>query len=107
MAGEDIFILSTWKGTPPTGIIWEAIGMRKQSKIWIWIVALIVGAMAGSLIGEATKDAAPWLSKGFTIGIEPPFVLELNILSLTFGFSLQFNLAGAVIVLALILLLGR
>ena len=53
MAGEDIFILSTWKGTTN----WYNLGGNWHEKTVedMDLDSSIVGAMAGSLIGEATK----------------------------------------------------
>ncbi|HHW27619.1 MAG TPA: DUF4321 domain-containing protein [Firmicutes bacterium] len=81
--------------------------MRRQTRTWLLVVALTAGAIVGSVIGEALRDAVPVLSKGFTVGLEPPLVLDLNVLSFSFGFQLHLNLAGAIVVLLLVLLLGR
>lgn len=81
--------------------------MRKQTRILILIVALTAGAIVGSIVGVALENVAPVLAKGFTVGVQPPFVLDLNVISLTFGFTLHLNLMGAVVVLLLVLLLGR
>ncbi|HHW18818.1 MAG TPA: DUF4321 domain-containing protein [Firmicutes bacterium] len=81
--------------------------MRRQSRTWFWIIVLVAGAVAGSIIGEVLSSVAPVLARGFTVGLQPPFVLDLNVVSLTFGFTLHLNLAGAVVALLLILLLGR
>lgn len=81
--------------------------MRRQTRTWLLIIALTAGAIVGSVIGEALRDVAPVLARGFEVGVNPPFVLNLNVISFSLGFSLSLNLAGAIVVLLLVLLLGR
>lgn len=81
--------------------------MRRQTRTWLLIIALTAGAIVGSVIGEALRDIAPVLARGFEVGVNPPFVLNLNVISFSLGFSLSLNLAGAIVVLLLVLLLGR
>lgn len=81
--------------------------MRRQSRTWVWIIALTAGAIVGSILGEVLRSVVPVLAMGFTVGVEPPFVLDLNVVSFTFGFTLHLNLAGAIFILVLVLLLGR
>ncbi|MGI6643993.1 MAG: DUF4321 domain-containing protein [Bacillota bacterium] len=81
--------------------------MRRQTRTWLLIIALSAGAIVGSVVGEALSGVAPILSQGFTVGVQPPFVLDLNVVTFSLGFTLHLNLAGAIVVLLLILLLGR
>ncbi|HHY11404.1 MAG TPA: DUF4321 domain-containing protein [Firmicutes bacterium] len=81
--------------------------MRRQSRTWVWVIALLAGAIVGSVIGEVLSDVAPILARGFSVGLQPPFNLDLNVVSLTLGFSIRLNLAGAILVLILVLILGR
>ncbi len=81
--------------------------MRRQARTWVWVIALLAGAIVGSVIGEVLSDVVPILSRGFAVGLQPPFKLDLNVVSLTFGFTIRLNLAGAILVLILVLILGR
>ncbi len=81
--------------------------MRKQTRTWLFFVALMAGAIVGSIIGQVLSGIAPVLAQGFTVGIDPPFVLDLNVMAFSLGFTLHLNLAGGIVVLLLILLLGR
>jgi len=81
--------------------------MRRQTRAFVLAVALIAGAIVGSVLGVALEDVAPILAKGFSVGVQPPFVLDLNVISLTLGFTLRLNVMGALMVLLLVLLLGR
>ncbi|MGI6162988.1 MAG: DUF4321 domain-containing protein [Bacillota bacterium] len=81
--------------------------MRRQSRTWVWIIALLAGAIVGSVVGEVLSGVAPILARGFAVGLQPPFHVDLNVISFTFGFSIHLNLAGALLVLILVLILGR
>ncbi len=81
--------------------------MRRQTRTWLLIIALTAGAIVGSVVGEVLSGVAPILSQGFTVGVQPPFVLDLNVVTFSLGFTLHLNLAGAIVVLLLILILGR
>jgi len=81
--------------------------MRRQARTWVWVVALSAGAIVGSIIGEMLTGLAPILAKGFTVGLVPPFTLDLRVITFTIGFTIHLNLAGAIAILLLVLLLGR
>ena len=51
-------------------------------------------------------DWLSWLAYGQTFGIQDPFVLDMNVLSLTFAFSIQINIAS-IIGLAIAIFLYR
>lgn len=59
----------------------------------ILLILLLIGAIFGSLIGELLSDVAPVLNFGKSIGVDP-FVVDLNVIVITFGFKLSLNLAG-------------
>lgn len=65
---------------------------------WIALLFLCVGLVIGGLLGEvaAQVDWLSWLSYGQTFGIQNPFVLELNVLSLTFAISIYINIASII-----------
>lgn len=81
--------------------------MKRQTRVLVLVVALTAGAIVGSILGVALENVAPVLAKGFTVGLQPPLTLDLNVITLTFGFTLHLNLMGAILVLLLVLLLGR
>lgn len=81
--------------------------MKRGTRTWFLFVALLAGAIAGSILGEALSSVAPVLARGFTVGVKPPFVADLNVITFTIGFTLHLNLAGALLVLILVLVLGR
>ncbi len=61
----------------------------------VLLVLLLVGAVFGSLIGAALGDIIPILNYGKTIGVDP-FVVDLNVIILTFGLKLSLNLSGII-----------
>jgi hypothetical protein len=81
--------------------------MRRHTRTWLLIAALTAGAIAGSIIGEVLSNTAPILAQGFNVGLNPPLVLDLNVIKLTLGFTLRLNVLGGLVVLLLVLLLGR
>lgn len=84
--------------------------MRRNSRLWLLVVLLTAGAVVGTIIGEIVDKT--WhnfaiLAQGFRVGVTPPFTLDLNVLTVTFGFSLHLNVMGGIVVLILLLWLGR
>ena len=73
------------------------MGMRDKST-WIALLFVCAGLVIGGLLGEvaAQVDWLRWLAYGQTFGIENPFVLNLNVLSLTFAFALHINIASII-----------
>ncbi|MBE3518866.1 MAG: DUF4321 domain-containing protein [Firmicutes bacterium] len=84
--------------------------MRRNSRLWLLVLLLAAGAIVGSIIGEIVGGTWPnlaILARGFRVGVVPPFTLDLNVLTVTFGFSLHLNVLGGIVVLLLLLWLGR
>jgi hypothetical protein len=57
---------------------------------------MIAGMVICGLLGESLGQYPfwSWLSKGMEFGIPDPAVLDIGIASLTFGFTLQINVAS-------------
>ena len=64
----------------------------------IVILFIFAGLVIGWLLGEvaAKVDCLNWLSYGQTFGIDNPFVLNMNVLTLTFAFALHINIASII-----------
>ena len=78
------------------------------TKVWLTVLLVCVGVVIGTLVSSATEGISwlSWLSYGLDFGLTSPFVLDLKVISITFGFTLK--LTGSVIIfVALSLLLGR
>ena len=80
----------------------------RDKNTWIVILFIIAGLVIGGLLGQVASqvDWLSWLAYGQTFGIQDPFVLDMNVLSLTFAFSIQINIAS-IIGLAIAIFLYR
>ena len=80
----------------------------RDKNTWIILLFICAGLVIGGLLGEVASQVEwlNWLSYGQIFGIETPFVLDLNILSLTFAFTLHINIAS-IIGLAIAIFLYR
>ena len=76
--------------------------------LWIIILFIFAGLVIGGLLGQVASqvDWLNWLSYGQSFGISEPLVLNMNVLSLTFAFSIQINIAS-IIGLAIAIFLYR
>ncbi|MBE6598302.1 MAG: DUF4321 domain-containing protein [Ruminococcaceae bacterium] len=81
--------------------------MRKNG-FWLNAFLVCVGVVIGSMAAELTSGVPflSWLSYGLSFGTEAPFVLDLNVVRLTFGINLHLTVSS-VIFIALSLFLGR
>ena len=70
----------------------------RDKNICIALLFICAGLVIGGLLGEVASqvDWLRWLAYGQTFGIENPFVLDLNVLSLTFAFALHINIASII-----------
>ena len=70
----------------------------RDKNTWIVILFIFAGLVIGGLLGQvaAQVDWLSWLSYGQTFGIQEPFVLDMNVLILTFAFSIQINIASII-----------
>lgn len=74
----------------------EEVNMRvKSNDNLVLLVLLLIGAIFGSLIGDALGGIVPILKFGKSIGVDP-FVVDLNVIIITFGFKLSLNIAGII-----------
>ena len=53
------------------------------------LIILVIGVVFGGIITYLTSDvsALSWLNVGYTFGLNDPFVLDLYVIKLTFGFA--------------------
>ena len=70
----------------------------RDKSTWIVLLFIFAGLVIGGLLGEvaAKVDWLNWLSYGQTFGIDNPFVLNMNVLTLTFAFALHINIASII-----------
>lgn len=61
------------------------------------ILLLFVGALAGSVVNEALIGHVPSsLTRSFSIGLNPPVLVDLWVLTFTLGFTLKVSLLSVV-----------
>ena len=61
---------------------------------WVLIMLVLIGAVLGSFIGNlAANSTFSWLNYGKTFGLTSPVVLDIAVLTLTFGLTIHFSIA--------------
>ena len=72
------------------------MAIKGESKAWILILLILSGIVVGGLVGELTKniDWLSWLGYGQEFGLSNPLTLDINVLKLTFGLTINFNIAA-------------
>ena len=80
----------------------------REKNIWILLIFICSGLVIGGLLGEMASQVEwlNWLSYGQQFGLKEPLILELNVISITFGLMLNINIAS-IIGLAIALFLYR
>ena len=67
--------------------------MKKGGNSIYFILLLLTSVIIGTILGKAFSKYLPILNYGESIGFGPA-TLDLNIFSLTFGFSANLTVAG-------------
>ena len=73
---------------------------------WALFLLLLAGIVLGSFIGHLCQNVSflSWLNYGKTFGLESPLVLNLGVLVLTFGLTIDINIASIVgVIIAIII----
>lgn len=70
----------------------------KDKSIWLLVIFILSGLVIGGLLGElATKvDFLWWLGYGQSFGLQSPIILDLNIVTITFGLMFKVNIASII-----------
>lgn len=70
----------------------------RDKNIWILILFIFAGIVVGGLLGEfaAGIDFLWWLGYGETFGLSQPVVIDLSIITLTFGIQFKINIASII-----------
>ncbi len=81
---------------------------RQAQNIVIMILLMLAGVVLGGFIANLTANISglSWLSYGNAFGLSSPLVLDLGVITLQFGFTIQFTIAGILgIIVALLVYL--
>ena len=85
--------------------------MAKITSVYWWktLLGIITGSIIGTLVAELTSGVRElaWLSFGRMVGIDPPFGINLGILTFTFGITLNVNLAIILFIIIFVLLFRK
>ena len=70
----------------------------RDKNIWVLILFMLAGIVLGGLLGELASgvDFLWWLGYGQSFGLSEPVVLNLSIISLTFGVQFKINIASII-----------
>ncbi len=78
-------------------------GRSSSNNIWVLLLLMLAGVVLGGFIGSVLggNAALAWLNYGSSFGLSSPLVLDLGVLTLQFGLTIRFTIAGIIgIVLA-------
>lgn len=80
----------------------------KEKNIWILIIFILSGIVVGGLLGELAQNVSwlKWMAFGQEFGLQNPVLLNLGVLTLTFGLMIKINIAS-IIGLALAIFIYR
>lgn len=80
--------------------------MRRH--FWLNFFLILCGIVIGSIVAKVTADinGLGWLSYGLSFGTDAPLSLDLNVLHLTVGASINITIS-TIICVVLALLLGK
>ncbi len=73
---------------------------------WILLLFILSGLVIGGLLGElaSSVDWLWWLSFGREFGLESPIVLNLSVITITFGLAIKINIASIIgVIIALLI----
>ena len=78
----------------------------REKNIWILLVFLLAGLVIGGLLGNLAGNVSwlNWLAYGEEFGLNSPIVLNLNVMTITFGLIIKINIASIIgVILALLI----
>ncbi len=83
--------------------------MSINKNFWLLLIFVLSGIVVGGLLGELASQVnwLWWLAYGQEFGTSSPFVLDLDILKLTFGISVKINVASIIGLLLSIFIYSR
>lgn len=73
----------------------------REKNGWILTLFLLSGLVIGGLLGDLSSGVSwlEWLSFGQEFGLEEPIILNLQVLTITFGMMIKINIASIIGVL--------
>lgn len=80
--------------------------MRRDRSLAILFMLVVIGALLGSVVGEALAATVPVLARAVSVGVQPT-VIDLFVLRFTLGMTMKLNLASAAGILVALLVFRR
>lgn len=73
------------------------MAIKDKGKI-ISILFVLAGLVIGGLIGDLAANVSwlNWLSFGEEFGLREPIILDLNVMTVTFGLAIRINIASII-----------
>ncbi len=77
-----------------------------NTKALLYIIMILSGVVVGTLIGGVTAgiDALAWLSYGINFGMTSPLKLNLGVLSMEFGISINLTISCIICIFAALII---
>lgn len=72
-----------------------------NKNFWIFLILLFSGILLGGLLGQIASEVSflSWLNYGQSFGLAEPFILDINILKISFSVMFHLNVASIIGVL--------
>ena len=70
----------------------------KEKNVWILMVFILSGLVVGGLLGDLAGkvDFLWWLGYGQSFGLQNPIILDLSIVTITFGLMFKVNISSII-----------
>lgn len=65
---------------------------------WVLVLVILSGLVVGGFVGKYIGQLPymGWITYGKTFGLVNPILLDLDIISVEFGFTMDFSIAGII-----------
>lgn len=72
--------------------------MNAKERKWVLLFLILVGLVVGSLIGASLQNiqGLEWINYGETFGFSKPLVLDLKVITITFGFTINLTISSII-----------
>ncbi len=72
------------------------VSETEGKNVWLLCLIILAGIVVGGFIGEYLGQSPnmEWLRYGQTFGLSEPLLLDFNIITINFGFTMKFSISG-------------
>jgi hypothetical protein len=88
-------MLIAWYNKVYMGVLY-LYSKTNSKNAWVLFLVILAGIVVGGFVGKYIGQLPymGWLGYGKTFGLVSPMVLDLDIISIQFGFTIDFSIAG-------------